>query len=220
MIENPIKVLLVDDDPLARLGVANILRRDEGLAVVGEVADGDEVVAAFRRLRPHVVCMDIRMQRMSGIEATRLLMHEIMPPRVIALTAFNQDRYVIDALDAGATGFLLKDSLPDDFRRAIRTAVEGDGFIDPKSTKHVLGQLARRGNGVHLQQRRVLATLSDREREIARLIWQARSNPEIAERLYLGETTVKTHVSRVMQKLDCTSRVQVALLVERAGGLD
>lgn len=218
MTPPPTRVLLVDDDPMARLGVGNILRRDVDLEVVGEVSDGDEVLRACREHRPDVVLMDMRMQRMSGIEAIRRLQSEVMPPKVIALTAFNEDHYVLDALDAGAAGFLLKGALPDDFRRAIRIALAGDQVIDPKATRHLISQ-ARHVRQVDPARAHLLASLSERETAIAKMIWEARSNPEIGQALYLAETTVKTHVSRVMAKLDCTSRVQVALLVERAGGL-
>lgn len=213
-----LRVLLVDDDPMARSGVASLLRRDPGLEIVGEATDGDEVVAAVRRTHPDVVLMDLRMQRVGGVEAIGLLQREVAPPRVVALTAFNEDHYVIDALDAGAVGFLLKGAAPEDFRRAIRLAVDGESFIDPFATRHLIAQAARprRGSAAH---RRALDSLSERETAIAKMIWEARSNPEIGQALYLAETTVKTHVSHVMAKLDCTSRVQVALLVERAGGL-
>lgn len=213
----PIRVLVVDDDPMARAGVRQLLQSDEQIAVVAEASDGDEVVTAVNKHSPDVVMMDIRMERMSGIEAMVALQRRICPPKVIALTAFDLDRYVFDALQAGAVGFLLKDSSPGDLRRAVRTAMTGDSFISPRSTRHLISHFTGRDDRVRQQARATLGTLSEREQQIARLVWSGLSNREIAEQLYLAETTVKTHLSRLMAKIDEDNRVQVALLVERAG---
>ncbi|NNG20631.1 response regulator transcription factor [Naumannella sp. ID2617S] len=212
-------MLLVDDDPMARAGVRQILTQDPRIEVVAEVSDGDQVVEACQRHSPDVVLMDLRMQRVNGIEATATVRRQVRPPQVIALTSFDLDQYVYAALAAGAAGFLLKDASPEDLRRSVHTVFAGDAVLSPRSTRHLLNHFSQTEAGrgqLRRQSAETFAGLSDREQEIARLVWQGLSNREIAARLFLGEATVKTHLARLMAKVDADSRVQVALLVERA----
>ncbi|GAB3622682.1 response regulator transcription factor [Mariniluteicoccus endophyticus] len=215
-LPHPIRVLVVDDDSMARAGVRAILSHDPDLQVVAEAADGDEVVEACNRHSPDVVLMDIRMQRVGGVDATALLQRRVLPPKVIVLTSYDLDRFVYAALEAGASGFLLKDTSPEDMRRAVHTVMAGEAFLSPRSTRHLVSHFTAGRSSGRDEAVRQLHSLSEREQEIARLVWEGLSNPEIAARLHLGEATVKTHLSRLMTKLDATSRVQVALLVERA----
>ncbi|OYN87810.1 response regulator [Parenemella sanctibonifatiensis] len=213
----PVRALIVDDDPMARAGVRAILSTDPGIEVVGEASDGDEVTETCNRLLPDVILMDLRMERVSGVEATAVVQRRIMPPKVIALTAFDLDDYVFQVLEAGAVGFVLKDSSPDELRRAVHTAVAGDAFLSPRSTRRVIQRLIARESRDQRSTRQQLDGLSEREREVAQLVWQGYSNRNIADELFVSETTVKTHLNRLMVKLDVENRVQVALVVERAG---
>lgn len=217
VLPSPVRVLLVDDDPMARAGVRAILGSDPQITVVGEAADGDEVVEACNAHAPDVVLMDIRMQRVDGVRATAALQRRVVPPKVVVVTAYDLDRYVFAALEAGAAGFLLKDASPDDLRRAVHTVMAGDAFLSPRSTRHLVAHYAGGVRAHRADARAALSQLSDREQEIARLVWSGLSNPEIARELFLSEATVKTHLSRLMPKLDATTRVHVALAVERAG---
>lgn len=201
---------------MARAGIAGIVRADPGLAVIGEVDDGDAVTQQCDRHHPDVVLMDIQMKRVGGIRATAALQRRVAPPRVIALTAFDLDRYVYEMLEAGAAGFLLKDTPPDELKLAIREVYAGENFLSPRSTRHLIAHFKNPNQQLRAEARSRLGLLSDREFEIANLIWEGLSNREISARLYLSEATVKTHVSRLMAKLDAPTRVQVALTVERA----
>ncbi|GAA2181423.1 response regulator transcription factor [Brooklawnia cerclae] len=215
----PIRVLVVDDDAMVRTGLRAILGHDPGLVVVGEASDGDEVLRAVQVHHPDAVLMDIRMERMHGIQAIARLQREVNPPKVIALTSFDLGRYVYEALDAGASGFLLKDTSPEDLRSAIRVVIQGNAILSPRSTRHVIEQFARSSDHERIAEAaRSLASLSGREREIAELVHDNFSNAQISRRLGCSEATVKTHLSHIMAKLDATTRVQVAVLVERASG--
>ena len=212
-----IKVLLVDDDPLVRAGLRMILSSAEDLEVVGEADDGARVLAAVREHRPDVVLMDIRMAEMDGITATAALRRLDPSPQVIVLTTFQADEQVMSALRAGANGFLVKDTPPAEIINAVRLVASGDAIISPSVTRTLLSHF---GETQASQRRRAaeqrLATLTDREREVATEIGSGASNAEIAASLFMSEATVKAHVSRLLTKLDVTNRVQIAILVHDA----
>jgi DNA-binding NarL/FixJ family response regulator len=212
-----IRILVVDDDPLVRTGLAMIIATSPELAVVAEVADGTEVAAAVDAHRPDVVLMDIRMPKLDGLTATELLRARPDPPEVIVLTTFNADAYVLRALRAGAGGFLLKHTRPAEILRAITQVAAGDPILSPEVTKQLIAHVsaasvdARRGHATHL-----LGRLSTREREVAVAIGQGKSNAEISTDLFMSLATVKAHVSRVLTKLDLNNRTQIALLAHDA----
>jgi DNA-binding NarL/FixJ family response regulator len=213
-----IRVLLVDDDALVRAGLRIILSSAEDLQVVGEVGDGSGAVAAALSLQPDVVLMDIRMTEMDGITATAALRRLTTPPQVIVLTTFQADAQVLDALRAGASGFLVKDTPPADIIHAVRLVASGEAIISPSVTRTLLSHF---GSGPAAERRRDaaqrLATLTDREREVAAAVESGASNAEIATTLFMSEATVKAHVSRLFTKLAVTNRVQIAILVHDAG---
>lgn len=213
-----IRVLLVDDDPLVRAGLAMIIATAADMAVVGEAGDGEQAVAEVRAHRPDVVLMDIRMPNLDGIRATALVRTLAQPPEVLVLTTIAADSYVLDALRAGASGFLLKDTPPAAIVNAIRQVADGVPSLSPSVARTVIGHVARDG-GAERQAaaRATLAELSDREREVAVHVGRGLSNAEIGTALYLSEATVKTHVSRLLSKLDLNNRVQIAMLVHDAG---
>ncbi len=212
-----VKVLLVDDDALVRAGLRIILSSAEDLEVVGEADDGLRAVAAVREHRPDVVLMDIRMAEMDGITATAALRRLDPPPQVIVLTTFQADEQVMSALRAGASGFLVKDTPPAEIINAIRLVASGDAIISPSVTRTLLAHF---GDAQASDRRRAatqrLATLTDREREVAAAIGSGASNAEIAASLFMSEATVKAHVSRLLSKLDVSNRVQIAILVHDA----
>ena len=214
-----VRVLLVDDDALVRAGLRMILSSAEELEVVGEAADGADAVAAVQAHRPDVVLMDIRMPGMDGIAATSALRRLATPPHVIVLTTFQADEHVLSALRAGADGFLLKDTAPAEIVRAVRLVAAGEAMLSPSVTRTLLSHL---GHDERTDRRRLaaqrLATLTDREREVATAVGSGASNAEIAASLFLSEATIKAHVSRLLTKLDVTNRVHIAILVhdERA----
>jgi DNA-binding NarL/FixJ family response regulator len=214
----PIRVLLIDDDPLVRAGLRMILSSAEDLAVVGEVGDGSQALQAVREHRPDVVLMDIRMPEMDGISATQRLRELPEPPQIIVLTTFHLDEYVLRALRVGASGFLLKDTPPTEIVHAVRLVAAGEAMLSPSVTRTLLAHL---GDSA-VNDRRVaatarLASLSDREREVAVAVAAGASNADIAAQLYLSEATVKAYVSRLLAKLDAANRVQIAILVHDAG---
>ncbi|SDB86582.1 DNA-binding response regulator, NarL/FixJ family, contains REC and HTH domains [Raineyella antarctica] len=216
--------MLVDDDAMVRTGVRALLESDPGLVVVAEASDGDEVVSALHAHHPDVVLMDLHMPRLDGIRATERLLREVNPPKVVALTSIDLDRYVYEALAAGASGFLLKDVRPEQLRAAVRTVHQGDAVLSPRSTNHVLRHFAHSTRRDLVDEaHRLMASLSEKERQVAALVHEGLSNSQIARRLACSEATVKTHLSHVMAKIDAPTRVQVALLVERAspaGGIE
>jgi DNA-binding NarL/FixJ family response regulator len=214
----PIRVLLVDDDDLVRTGLTMMLAGAAQIEVVGEASDGRGVLAAVDRCHPDVVLMDIRMPHLDGIAATRLLRTQPAPPAVIVLTTFDAHDLVIRALQAGAAGFLLKNTAPADIVRAIETVHEGDGSLSPSITRRLIALVAagRDSGATRHQAERRLASLTEREREVALAIGQGCSNAQIASQLHVSVATVKAHVSRLLAKLDLDNRVQIALLAHEA----
>ena len=212
-----VRVLLVDDDALVRAGLRIILSSAEDLEVVGEADDGAGAVAAVREHRPDVVLMDIRMAQMDGITATAALRRLDAPPQVIVLTTFQADEQVMSALRAGASGFLVKDTPPAEIINAVRLVASGDAIISLSVTRTLLSHF---GDGQASDRRRSaaqrLAMLTDREREVAAEIGSGASNAQVAASLFMSETTVKAHVSRLFTKLDVVNRVQIAILVHDA----
>jgi DNA-binding NarL/FixJ family response regulator len=207
-------VLVVDDDALVRTGLRMVLASDAELDVVGEAADGADALVAVRDLRPDVVLMDLQMPVMDGVEATRQLGRLDQPPAVLILTTFHLDSYVIDALEAGARGYLLKDTAPHELTRAIHVVVGGESIFSAKITESLVRQLGGEEDDSRAHNaRRRLAELTDRERAVAEAVADGLSNAGIAESLFLGEATVKTHVSRILTKTGSENRVQIALLV-------
>ena len=209
-----IRVLVADDQALMRGGFRMILDAQDDIEVVGEAIDGRDAVQQYRRSSPDVVVMDVRMPAMDGIEATRRLTAGDPPARVLILTTFDLDEYVYEALRAGASGFVLKDDPPEQLIAAIRTVAAGDALLSPAVTKRVIGQFARLPRP---KPAKGLDELTAREVEVFRLIADGRSNAEIAQELHISETTVKTHVTHVLQKLDLRDRVQAVVLAHQAG---
>ena len=214
-----IKVLLVDDQELVRTGFRMVLHDESGIDVVGEAADGKAAIEAARRLRPDVVVMDIRMPVLDGVEATRRMVRdgEIPDARVLVLTTFDADEYVVEALRAGASGFLLKDVTPAAFVAAIRVIAAGDALLSPAVTRRLLDRFAERLPPADDSRQAALAELTEREVEVLGLIARGLSNREIADRLVLAEPTVKTHVSHVLDKLGLRDRAQAVVLAYEAG---
>ena len=215
------RILIVDDDALVRAGLRMILESADDLQVVGEATDGSQVTAAVQRHRPDVVLMDIRMPTMDGLAATAALQAMAEPPRVIVLTTFDLDDFVFRALQAGAAGFLLKDTPPLELIAAVRVVAAGDGMLSPGVTRRLIGHFAA---DPRVDRRRQalerLAGLTDREREVLVQVGQGLSNADIGRSLFMSEATVKAHVSRVLVKLGVANRVQVAILAHDAGLLD
>jgi len=199
-----IRVLLVDDQPLARTGLRVILCEEEGFVVVGECADGDEVLDAVRRERPDLIVMDVRMTRMNGAEATHQLRERLaQAPPVLILTTFQDEEVLSSALRAGAAGFLLKDAPGEDILRAARRVAGGDAYLDPTVTARVLTAY-RQATPAHPEAS--LPELTQRELEVLRLLGRGLTNEEIADKLVIGEGTVKTHVGRIFDKLSLRDR--------------
>jgi DNA-binding NarL/FixJ family response regulator len=211
-----IRALVVDDQALVRAGFRMILEAEPDIHVVGEAADGVEAVELAGRARPDVILMDIRMPRLDGVEATARITSEDDPPRVLILTTFDLDEYVFAALRAGASGFLLKDTPADDLVAAVRVVASGDALLAPAVTRRVIEEFAssrpaERGPDIDL------SALTEREQEVLVLMARGLSNAEIAGELVLGETTVKTHVGRVLMKLQLRDRVQAVVLAYESG---
>ena len=215
-----IRVLLVDDDALVRSGLRMMLTGAEGIEVVGEADDGRAVLGAVDLHRPDVVLMDIRMPQLDGIAATRLLRAQPDPPQVIVLTTFDADELVLRALQAGAAGFLLKDTPPAEIVRAIELVHAGEGMLSPAVTRRLIALVAGESDAAerHADARERLESLSAREHEVALAIGEGRANAEIAAELHMSVATVKAHVSRILDKLGVDNRVQIALLVQDAAG--
>jgi DNA-binding NarL/FixJ family response regulator len=211
-----IRVVVADDQALVRGGFRLILQTQPDIEVVGEAADGREAVASARELRPDVILMDIRMPGMDGLEATRRLMTTQNPPRVLMLTTFDLDEYVYDALRAGASGFLLKDVRPEQLADAVRAVVAGDTLLAPAITRRLVEQYLRRpppGARTPLG----LGELTDRELDVLRLVARGKSNHQIAGTLFLGESTVKTHLTHLFAKLGLRDRAQAVVLAYESG---
>jgi DNA-binding NarL/FixJ family response regulator len=210
-----IRVLLVDDDAMVRAGLAMMLDGADGIAVVGEVADGEQVPAAVDSYAPDVVLMDIRMPRVNGIAATRRLRGRPHAPQVIVLTTFDTDENILRALRAGASGFLVKDSPPATIAQAVRRVAEGEPVLSPTVTRRLMDRVAGQA-GARDRARAAIAELTDREREVFAAIAQGCPNAEIALALHMSVATVKAHVSRILAKLDLDNRTQIALLAHEA----
>jgi DNA-binding NarL/FixJ family response regulator len=219
-VSGAIRVLLVDDQQLVRIGFRMILEDEPDIEVVGEASDGRQGVEAAARLRPDVVVMDIRMPVMDGVEATRRLAapgDDGVRPRVLILTTFDADEYVVEALRAGASGFLLKDVPPAEFAQAIRVVAAGDALLAPSITRQLLDRFRDRLPAPSGERHERLRELTERELEVLKLVARGLSNREIADRLVLAEPTVKTHVSHALLKLDLRDRAQAVVLAYEAG---
>ena len=207
-----VRVLLVDDDALIRAGLRAVLAGEPDLEVAGEAADGAEVLPLAMRLHPDVVLMDVRMPAVDGIRATELLLARTdRPPRVLVLTTLENDEYVLDALRAGAAGFLLKRATPDEIVHAVRVVARGDSLLFPESVRRIVAGAAPDGA------RRVLPDLTEREAEVLRLVAAGRTNAEIARELLLGVETVKTHVGNLLAKLGVRDRTQAVIAAYESG---
>jgi DNA-binding NarL/FixJ family response regulator len=241
-----IRVVLADDQDLVRVGLRIILESEDGIEVVGEARDGREAVDLVTRLRPDVVCMDVQMPGLDGLAATRELVAAGTPSGILVLTTFDRDDYLFDALEAGASGFVLKNSSPEELVAAVQIVARGDALLSPDVTRRVIERFGarRRGgeggdrghagpNGDHprsghprsgsptgapeITPAPELDDLTDREREVLELLAAGRSNAEIAASLYLGEATVKTHVSKILQKLGLRDRIQAVVFAYENG---
>jgi len=208
-----LRLLIADDQPLMRAGFRAVLEATGEMEVVGEVEDGEQAIAAARSLSPDVVLMDIRMPRLDGIEATRRLPDQ----RVLILTTFGLDDYIVEALRAGASGFITKDVPADELVRAVKAVAAGDALLSPSVTRQLLDRVGRRLPAAIDVQPETLAELTEREREVLGLLARGMSNAEIAKALVVGEATVKTHVSNVLMKLGLRDRVQAVVLAYEIG---
>jgi DNA-binding NarL/FixJ family response regulator len=211
-----IKVLLVDDQAMVRAGIHMILEAENDIRVVGEAEDGAKAIALVHKLKPDVVLMDIQMPLMNGLEATRKI---IQTPgntsRVLILTTFERDDYVFEALRAGASGFILKNAPPEDLIEAVRVIAEGNALLAPSITRRIINEFAQRTPRHDLKEK--LSSLTEREIEVMRLIAKGKTNSEIAADLFVGETTVKTHISNLFTKLDLRDRVQAVVYAYESG---
>ena len=208
-----IRIVIADDQALVRAGFRMIVQSQPDMQVAGEAGDGQEAVDLVRKERPDVVLMDIRMPRLDGIEATRQV---ASLTRVVILTTFELDEYVFDALAAGASAFLLKAAPPEDLIKAIRVVAAGDALLAPSVTKRLIEEFAKRPQP-QARKAKQLEGLTDRERDVLREVALGLSNAEIAARLHVAETTVKTHVAHLLDKLDLRDRVQAVILAYEAG---
>lgn len=214
-VNAPVRLLVVDDDALVRAGLTMMLDGVHGIVVVGEAGDGDEVAAAADAHAPDVVLMDLRMARVDGITATRRLRRRPNPPEVIVLTTFDTDENILYALRAGASGFLLKDTAPDQIADAVRRVAAGDPILSPGVTRRLIDRVAGQA-GAYQRARTSLAVLSPRERDVVIAIARGAANAEIATDLQMTVTTVKAHVSHILTKLGLENRTQIALLAHDA----
>ncbi len=212
-----IRVMLVDDQAMVRVGFRMIIETEADLTVVGEATDGREAVDMVDRCRPDVVLMDVRMPRMDGLEATAIVTARPDAPRVLMLTTFDAEDYVYTALRSGASGFLLKDAPAEQLIEAIRVIHRGDALLAPSVTRMLIAEVARRPTVDRSAAAPGIDELTDRELEVMRLLARGLSNAEIAEALFLGEATVKTHVGRVLAKLDVRDRVQAVVVAYESG---
>ena len=208
------RILIVDDQALVRAGFRLVLESQKDFEVAGEAGDGDEAVEASRRLQPDVILMDVRMPRLDGLEATRRIL-ATSHPRIVMLTTFDLDEYVYAALQAGACGFLLKDVTPDHLIDAVRLVKSGDALLAPSITRRLVERYAARP--VRASLKRDLESLTDREADVLRLMARGLGNQEIAEKLFVSEATVKTHVAHILDKLRVGNRVQAVIAAYESG---
>lgn len=210
------RVLLVDDDAMVRQLLRTIVEQ-AGISVVGDASDGDEVIQAVQAHHPDVIVMDLRMQRVSGVEATRSVMALPDPPGVIALTSFDSEDVILEAVHAGAHGFLAKDADPAEIITAIRSVAAGEGALSPRAARTVMAHVQADTSGQKRREARErVERLTDREQTITTAVAAGLTNAQIARQNYLSEATVKTHLTNAMTKLDAANRVQVALVIDRA----
>jgi DNA-binding NarL/FixJ family response regulator len=212
-----VRVLVADDQSMVRAGFRMLLAGEPDIEVVAEASIGLEAIDKAARFHPTVILMDIRMPELDGLEATRRILAKNNGARILILTTFDLDEYVYEALRAGASGFVLKDDPPEQLLAAIRTVAAGDALLSPTVTKRVIQQFTRLPRPAPPKE---LDELSDREREVFRLIARGLSNSEIGHELYIGETTVKTHITHILQKLDLRDRVQAIVLAYETGLFD
>ena len=210
-------VVVADDQALVRVGLRKILESEADMTIAGEAEDGQDAIAAARRLRPDVVLMDVRMPVLDGIEATRRIVASGAATRVLILTTFGLDTYVYDALRAGASGFMLKDAPPEEIVAAVRIVANGDALLAPAVTRSVIEEFVRRDEAPSAALPAVLDELTPREHEVLDLLAAGLSNPEICSRLVISEATAKTHVARILQKLGLRDRVQVVIYAYEVG---
>jgi DNA-binding NarL/FixJ family response regulator len=213
-----IRVAVADDQALVRSGFAVLLRSADGIDVVGEAANGREAVEVAERVRPDVILMDIRMPEMDGLEATRRITSDdaTASTRVLILTTFDLDDYVFEALRAGASGFLLKDTLPDELLAAVRVVAEGEALLAPKVTRRLIEKFVQQPVATPAEPHPGLDSLTDREREVLAAVARGLSNAEIGQDLFMSHATAKTHVSRLLAKLDARDRAQLVVLAYEA----
>ena len=213
----PVRVAVVDDQALVREGLRRILETDPDIRVIAEAADGAEAVDAVAQSRPDVAVLDVRMPRLDGIEGTRRILAEVTdPPRILILTTFGEDEYVYNALRAGASGFILKDSPPEELVAAVKVVSSGESLLDPAVTRGVIEEFVRHG-GPKPGPAAELEQLTPRELEVLRHISRGRSNAEIAETLVVSQPTVKTHVAHVLMKLGVRDRAQAVIYAYESG---
>ena len=214
-----IRVAVADDQALVRSGFSVLLASAQDMEVVGEAGDGDEAVEVATRERPDVILMDIRMPRTDGLEATRRITADerLVDTRVLILTTFDHDEYVFEAIRAGASGFLLKDTLPDELLAAVRVVAAGQALLSPVVTRRLMEEFVRRPSGVAVPPPPGLDTLTERETEVLVAVARGLSNTEIADSLFMSPATAKTHVSRLLTKLHARDRAQLVMLAYEAG---